>query len=57
MVRYTDKGLKIQSDIPVTCNVDGEMLTDTEFKIRIEKSAIKVYNDPQFVEEIVGNNI
>lgn len=32
MVRYTDKGLKIQSDIPVTCNVDGEMLTDTEFK-------------------------
>lgn len=57
VVRYTDKGLKIQSDTPVTCNVDGEMLTDTDFEIRIEKSAIKVFNDPQFVKEIVGNNI
>lgn len=41
----------------MTCNVDGEMLTDTDFEIRIEKSAIKVFNDPQFVKEIVGNNI
>ena len=35
VVRYTDKGLKNQSDTPVTCNVDGEMLTDTDFEIRI----------------------
>lgn len=53
IIRYSDKALKIESDSPVTCNVDGELLTDTKFDIRLEKSAIKVFNDSKFVEEIL----
>lgn len=53
VVRYTDSEVTISSEQELACNIDGEVLRGNELNIKIQKNAIKLYNDPKFVSEIV----
>lgn len=41
---YTADKLQISSEIPIICNVDGEIIKDKEFNFSIQKQAINYYN-------------
>lgn len=51
--RYEDSKVTVESDEAYTFNVDGEMITSNHFELEIEKSAIKVFNDRKFIDEIL----
>lgn len=51
--RYNESKIIIDCAEKYTFNVDGEMITDNHFELEIEKSAIKVFNDRKFIEEVL----
>ena len=54
--KFRANHIEIEFDENVTFNVDGEKLTDLKFVIDIDKKAITVINDVEFVNEILGKN-
>ena len=51
--KYRTKHIEIALEENVTFNVDGEKLTDNHFVIDVLPKAICVYNDDEFVKEIM----
>jgi len=51
--KYRANHVEIELDEKVTFNVDGEKLTDKKFVIDILPKALTVFNDDEFVKEIV----
>lgn len=51
--RFEESKIIIASEEAYTCNVDGEMMTSTHFEMEIEKNAVRVFNDKEFVAEIL----
>ena len=49
----TDK-MTIESEVPITANIDGEELTDTKFDLKIVKNGLSVYYDPNLINEIIS---
>ncbi len=52
--RYNKKAIVVDCADNYTFNVDGEMITDNHFEIELKKNAIKVFNDREFIEEVLG---
>lgn len=44
VIRYKSNGLVVESEIPLLCNVDGEIITDTKFNFSISSDAVRVFN-------------
>ena len=53
--RYSEKKLIVDSEELCTFNVDGETMRSNHFEIKIFPAAIKVFNDRNFIDEIIGN--
>lgn len=53
VTRFSDNAIQISSEVPIACNVDGEVLIDNNFKFEIKKNAIRIFNDTKFVKEIM----
>lgn len=51
--RYTEKKIIVDSEEFCTFNVDGETMRSNHFEIEIFPSAIKVFNERNFIKEIV----
>lgn len=51
--RYEDSKIVIDCAERYTFNVDGETVTSDHFELEIEKSAIRVFNDRSFIEDIL----
>lgn len=51
--KFRTKHVEINLDKEVTFNVDGEKVTDKNFIIDLIPKAIKVYNDEEFVQNIM----
>lgn len=51
--RYTEKKIIVDSEELCTFNVDGETMRSNHFEIEILTNALKVFNDRNFIEEIV----
>lgn len=47
------KKINIKADKIVTAGMDGEILADKEYKIEMLPKAITIYNDKEFVEEVL----
>ena len=43
---YRSSNISIKSEIPLVCNIDGEIITDTKFDFSIKKHAINYSKDP-----------
>ncbi len=55
--KFRTNHIKLEFDEEITFNVDGEKLTDKKFVIDIIPNAINVYNDDEFVQNIMmGEN-
>lgn len=54
--RYTEKKLIVDSEELCTFNVDGETMRSNHFEIEILPNALKVFNDRNFIEEIIYGN-
>ena len=39
---YRTDSMKISSSVPLNCNIDGEIIRDTNFNFSIERDAINV---------------
>ena len=52
--KFRTNHIEIELDEDVTFNVDGEKLTDKKFIVDLISSALILYNDSDFVNEIVG---
>lgn len=50
--RFTDSDVEIISEKPVVCNIDGESIKDTNFKIEMIRNAITVYKNTELLEEL-----
>lgn len=48
------KKIQIKADKTITAGIDGEVLTDKAFKIEVIPNAITIYNDREFVEEVLS---
>lgn len=51
--KFRTNHVEIELEENVTFNVDGEKLTNNKFVIDIIPNAIKVYNDDEFVQDII----
>lgn len=51
--RYTEKKIIVDSEEFCTFNVDGETMRSNHFEIEIFPSAIKVFNERNFIKEII----
>lgn len=51
--KFRTNHIELEIEQEVTFNVDGEILTNNKFVIDIIKNAITVYNDNEFVEQII----
>lgn len=51
--RYTEKKIIVDSEEFCTFNVDGETMRSNHFEIEILPNALKVFNDRNFIEEII----
>lgn len=51
--KFRTDHIEIELEEEVTFNVDGEKLTDKKFVIDVLPKEITIYNDPEFVEEII----
>lgn len=51
--KFRTNHIELELDENVTFNVDGEKLTDNKFTIDVLPKAITVYNDSEFVEQIM----
>ena len=54
--KFRTNHVEIELDEEVTFNVDGEKLTDKRFVIDVLPKAITLFNDNDFVEEVMKNN-
>ena len=54
--KFRTNHVEIELEEEVTFNVDGEKLTDKRFVIDVLPKAITLYNDNEFVEEVMKNN-
>lgn len=45
--------LNISSDIPISSNIDGEILTASEFDIEVEPKAIEIFNNQELIEKVL----
>ena len=54
--KFRTNHVEIELDEEVTFNVDGEKLTDKRFVIDVLPKAITLFNDNDFVEEVMNNN-
>ena len=52
--KYRNEEITIDCEEEYIFNVDGEMLRGKHFEIRILKNAIKIFNDKNFIKEIIG---
>lgn len=48
------ESITIKSTKEIDCNMDGEQLTDTTFKINLIKNGIKIYYDQELIDDILG---
>ena len=53
ITKYQDSSIHIESDQKLSFNVDGELMRGNTFDIELHKAAIKVFNDKQFIYEII----
>lgn len=51
--KFRTNHIELEIEQEVTFNVDGERLTNNKFVIDIIKDAITVYNDNEFIEQII----
>ncbi len=51
--RYSEKKITVDSEELCTFNVDGEFLCSKHFEIELIPNALKVFNDRNFIEEII----
>ena len=51
--KFRTNHIELEIEQEVTFNVDGEKLTNNKFIIDILPKAITVYNDNEFVEQII----
>ena len=54
--KFRTNHVEIELEEEVTFNVDGEKLTDKRFVIDVLPKAITLFNDNEFVEEVMNNN-
>ena len=54
--KFRTNHVEIELEEEVTFNVDGEKLTDKRFVIDVLPKAITLFNDNEFVEEVMKNN-
>ena len=54
--KFRTNHVEIELEEEVTFNVDGEKLTDKRFVIDVLPKAITLFNDNDFVEEVMNNN-
>lgn len=52
---FKTKRVHIKSDEEITCSLDGENISDSEFKVTIEHNAITLNNDKELVKELIKN--
>ena len=46
--------IKIKSNEKITCNIDGEIIFDNEFDVKLISNAILIYNDKVFINKIIN---
>lgn len=51
--KITTKSLSISSDTPVSCNIDGEALTASNFEIEVIPGGIDIYYNQELIDGIV----
>ena len=55
--RYVNKkkadSIMIQSENLICCNVDGEIIIDNKFDIKIIKNAVQVFNDKEWINQLI----
>lgn len=52
--KFRTNHVEIETDEPITFNVDGEKLTNNKFVIDLIPKAITINNDKSFIKEILG---
>lgn len=45
--------LTISSDVPISGNIDGEIITASEFDIEVEPKAIEIFNNQELIEKVL----
>ena len=53
ITKYQDSSIHIESDQKLSFNVDGELVRGNSFDIKLHKAAIRMFNDKQFIYEII----
>ncbi len=51
--RYQESKIHVESDEKLSFNVDGELMRGKSFDLKIHKSAIRIFNDKQFINEVL----
>ena len=51
--KFRTNHVELEIEEEITFNVDGEKLTDKKFKIDVLPKAITLFNDNDFVEEVM----
>ena len=46
--------IKVKTDLNMICQVDGEILTNNKFKIKIIPDALTIYNNKEFIKKIIS---
>lgn len=52
---FTCKNITVESNKGVKCNIDGEELTNTLFKIEVLDKKIELYYNSDLINEVLGN--
>ena len=48
----TEITIKLKEEI--VCNIDGDEITDTNFKIKLIPQAITLYNNQELIKKVLG---
>ena len=51
--RFQESEIHVESDEKLSFNVDGELMRGNSFDLKIHKAAIRIFNDKQFIDEIM----
>lgn len=51
--KFKTNRVRIESDVPITCNIDGDKLTDTVFDIEVIPSGIKLYYNQELIDRVI----
>jgi lipid kinase, YegS/Rv2252/BmrU family len=54
ITKIESNNIKIKSKSSIVCTIDGEILFDTSFDIRIIKNGVTIYNNKKLVNKILG---